>query len=282
MNLYVFVIIYCINKWLILNQKPFWHRPHGIKQKERIDMDVSTVANTAGCCYLANKVLGQTINAIGQDLANLYQVGRDKIINAAKRKISNIDDGKNANLRVSRDVFWNGSFSTDPICAEYFGGVLAAARTDSGTDDRGVFYVDIIKSLSASQLYLHYIIYNCLNKLMTANAYNRHVNCALESDISQCQIHFLLKELDDLGVFIQTDFMAVYNKGLIKYYEYGKNSINNLDTVSMAGTPLGVQLFAVINNDLDNWVQFNQKTYTDFPDIKIPKSFTTDIALLQP
>lgn len=60
--------------------------------------------------------------------------------------------------------------------------------------------------------------------------------------------------------------MALYNKGLIKYYEYGQNRIINLETVSVAGTPLGVK-FSVTNNNLDNWKQFCQTPYPDFPDI---------------
>ena len=51
------------------------------------------------------------------------------------------DDGKQANLGVSRDVLWNGAFSTESICAEYFGGILASSRSEDGKDDSAIPFV---------------------------------------------------------------------------------------------------------------------------------------------
>lgn len=109
-------------------------------------MDLIT---TGAGMVIAHKLLGKTADAISTDLASLYTSGRDKIAQVAIRKVKNPDDGKIANIRVARDVFWNGSYSDESICAEYFGGILAASRSSDGKDDTGVFYVDIIKSLSS-------------------------------------------------------------------------------------------------------------------------------------
>ncbi len=129
-------------------------------------MEPLTTLTTAGTALaIANKLLGKTAETISDDIANLYKVGRDKIFATAVRKTANMNDGKIANLRVARDVFFNGSFTDEAICAEYFGGILASSRSVDGKDDIGVFYTDIIKSLSSSQLKLHYIIYHSLNKL---------------------------------------------------------------------------------------------------------------------
>lgn len=70
--------------------------------------------------WAVKKLLGPTLDEIGTDLQKLYSIGRDKILSVAVRK-SNVNDGKKANLRVARDVFWNGSFTDEAICAEYFG-----------------------------------------------------------------------------------------------------------------------------------------------------------------
>lgn len=122
------------------------------------------LATTGVVAFMGEKILGKTFVTIGTDLAKLYEKGRDKIIEKATKKITNIDDGKSANLRVSRDVFWNGSFTDESICAEYFGGILASSRSMNGEDDLGIYYVDLIKSLSSSQLKLHYLLYLSLNK----------------------------------------------------------------------------------------------------------------------
>src|SRR5262245_7302211 len=115
---------------------------------------LTTITSTGAALAIANKLLGKTAEAISEDIANLYRAGREKLVAAAIRKTSNIEDGKSANLRVARDVFTNGSFTEEAICAEYFGGILASSRSLDGKDDFGVFYTDIIKSLSSSQLKL--------------------------------------------------------------------------------------------------------------------------------
>src|SRR3989339_1252855 len=136
-------------------------------------MDLVT---TGAALAVGKKIFGKTLDVISADIANLYQKGRDKIIEKVTSKIANIDDGKTANLRVARDVFWNGSFSDEAICAEYFGGILASSRSDDGADDTGVYYVDLIKSLSSRQLKLHYIIYICFNRTLVSDPSKAGVN----------------------------------------------------------------------------------------------------------
>ena len=79
--------------------------------------------------WLIKKLLGPTVDTIGSDFSKLYEAGRNKILNAAQRKIKDIDDGAKTNLRVTRDVFWNGSFTESDICAEDYSGALASSRT---------------------------------------------------------------------------------------------------------------------------------------------------------
>ena len=122
------------------------------------------ITTTGAILIVANKLLGKTADKIAIDIAGLYDKGKDMIFEATNRKVSNINDGKQANLRVARDVFFNGSFSDEAICAEYFGGILAASRSDDGRDDQGIYYVDLIKGLSSKQLNLHYVLYRSLNK----------------------------------------------------------------------------------------------------------------------
>ena len=116
--------------------------------------------------WALQRAFGPVLSEIGEDLKKLYAIGRDSILAAGYKKIANPEDGKKANLRVTRDVFWNGAFTDDAICAEYFGGVLAASRSNDGHDDSAIQYVSVIKSLSSSQLRLHYFIYSGLNRIL--------------------------------------------------------------------------------------------------------------------
>jgi len=123
-------------------------------------MDIATTGVTI---LIGKKLLGKTFDIISEDIATLYTKGRDTIIKKSTEKIPNINDGKSSNLRVTRDVFWNGSFTEEAVCAEYFGGILASSRSKGGKDDTGVYYVNLIKSLSSNQLKLHYLIYLSFN-----------------------------------------------------------------------------------------------------------------------
>src|SRR5262249_26299714 len=96
--------------------------------------------------WALQKVLGPTLDLIGADLSKLYAAGRDRIVRAAAKKTENLDDGASANLRIAADVFRSGAFADSDVCAEYFGGILAASRGESGGRDDGMFYLELIKS----------------------------------------------------------------------------------------------------------------------------------------
>jgi hypothetical protein len=134
---------------------------------------------------LSKQLLGKTFDVVSEDIAKLYKIGRDKIIEKATSKIEDLTDGRTANLRVSRDVFWNGSFSDEAICAEYFGGILAGCRSMDGKDDTGVYYVDLIKSLSSKQLKLHYLIYFSFNQFFTGDPGKAGINPGKASSLQQ-------------------------------------------------------------------------------------------------
>lgn len=115
--------------------------------------------------WVLQKLFGPSMDTLGTDLQHVYEAAKNKILNAALKKTPNIDDGKTANVRVAHGVLSGGAFSDSEICAEYFGGILAASRTDEGQNDDAIQFVEVTKALSSRQLHLHYVIYNRLNKL---------------------------------------------------------------------------------------------------------------------
>ena len=167
--------------------------------------------------WALKKVLGPTLGELGEDLKRLYIKGRDRLIAAANRKIPDSNDGKKANLRVTRDVLWNGSFTDDEVCAEYFGGILASSRSAEGQDDGAIQFVDVVKSLSAKQLHLHYVIYNSLNKLLVAE--EGSVNVGMGSEIQRKRAWFASRELvEKLELRLDTDLNILHRQGLLHAY----------------------------------------------------------------
>lgn len=164
--------------------------------------------------WALQKAFGPVLTEFGEDLKRLYAVGRDKILAAGYKKIEDIEDGKQANPRVTRDVLWNGAFSDDDVCAEYFGGILAASRSEDGKNDDSIQFVDVIKALSSRQLHMHYVIYNCLNKLWVAS--NVSVNVAQGSDIQRQQVWLSQIELISvLKLRVDTDLNVLHKEGLL-------------------------------------------------------------------
>lgn len=227
--------------------------------------------------WAVKKLLGPALDEVGGDLKSLYSTGRDKILSVAIRK-SNLNDKKKANLRVTRDVFWNGSFTDDAICAEYFGGILASSRSVDGKDDRGVYYTDIIKSLSSQQLLLHYIIYHCINKLwlgMTAD--KKRPNAGDVNEIGIYSLWLSTIELEYSGVIsIDKDLIALNSKGLVGDFEAKGHKLESGQEVPYTEvkiTTLGIQLYVVAHNKLSEWRRFPVENFGEFPDIKVPRYF---------
>ena len=224
--------------------------------------------------WAIRQVLGPTLTELGEDLRKIYATGRDNIFSAARRKIQNPNDEKTANLRVTRDVFWNGAYTDDEICAEYFGGILAASRSHDGQDDDAIQFVDVIKSMSSKQLRLHYVIYNALNKLFVCG--DRSVNVGLGSEIQSRRVWFSSKELViRLGLRVETDPNILHRVGLLSEYktDIHMQGSKALPYFSANPTTFGVLLYAAAHNRLNEWRSFNHVDFGDFSDIVMPDYF---------
>ena len=231
--------------------------------------------------WAIKKVLGPVLEEIGGDLQTLYKAGREKIVSATLRKI-NPDDGNRANLRVARDVFWNGSFTDEAICAEYFGGILASSRSADGKDDRGVYYTDIIKSLSSQQLLFHYVIYSSLNRLwLEMPAEKERPNVGMGTELQNYTAWFSTNELESLGISVEKDLIALANKGLINdNYEAKGHKLQDgreVPYTKIIPSTLGVQLYAVAHNKLPDWRKLPLESFGQFQNIKLPNYFGLSI-----
>jgi hypothetical protein len=221
--------------------------------------------------WALEKTLGPVLGEIGKDIAQLYQKGVENIAKAAKRKIGNKKDGKSANLRVARDVFWNGSYTDDTLSAEYFGGILASSRSNDGTDDSMIYFVDIVKSLSSKQLKLHYLIYRAFNELLVDNNDKADVNLALSADLGRIKLYLNGAELVQNEVNIETDFVALHAKGLLSQYQFAPKTTENgkyryID-VEVTPTTLGFQLYGAASNNIGRWANVSKELFDTFPDV---------------
>jgi hypothetical protein len=118
---------------------------------------------------LAQKILGPTADWIGQGLLTWTQ---DRVENLkhifanAETKLGDaINDEGSVPPRVLGLILDQGSYASDPVATEYFGGILASSRSGVSRDDRGATMAALVTRLSFYQLRTHYIIYSVAHNL---------------------------------------------------------------------------------------------------------------------
>ncbi|MBD9537586.1 hypothetical protein IB227_17180 [Stenotrophomonas sp. STM01] len=231
--------------------------------------------------WALQKTLGPVLTEIGDDLKRLYSKGRDKIIEKAYKKIEDPEDGKSANLRIAHDVLTNGAFTDEEVCAEYFGGILASSRTTDGKSDDAIQLLDTIKSLSAKQLHLHYVLYNSLNKLLVAG--QEHINVGKAAEVQSRETWFALSELAGIGIKYDTDFNILHRQGLVISYQTSTHKIDEMRVLPYAKagpTTYGILLYSVAHNLLGDWRKFSSQIFPDFEGIALPKLYGFSVSEL--
>lgn len=150
--------------------------------------ELITLGGAAVAAYLSkdgvSKLLGPTAEYLGGELKDLVEKSQRNIASVfqrAERKCGpKIETEGVVNPRVMKHVYDEARFCENELLAEYFGGVLASARTDDGQDDRGVYYSQIVQSMSTFQLRMHYFFYyliwlNSKGRQLDLNGYSsRH------------------------------------------------------------------------------------------------------------
>ena len=139
---------------------------------------VTTVGlGAAITAYLAKdgvaKLLGPTADYLGEGLRDFTQrrienIG--KVLSNASKKIgSQLEKPGQVPPRILKAVINEASYCEDPLVLEYFGGVLASSRTESGRDDRGVRLAKVVDNLSAYQIRTHYLLYSTIATLFSSS-----------------------------------------------------------------------------------------------------------------
>jgi hypothetical protein len=232
--------------------------------------------------WALKKILGPVFAEIGDDLKRLYVTGRDKLLEVSIRKIDDIDDGRVANLRVARDVLLSGPFAEGDVCAEYFGGALASSRSVDGVDDSCVPFVAVIKSLAASQLRLHYIVYSTLQRLL--NRHQPRLNVGNSSEIHEASFYMTGVDIQfDHSIPYDVDLNILWQNGLLHSYEARIEQSGKmiLPWIMVRPSTFGVMLYAAAHNRMDAWKDYAQSDFGSLEGIARPVCYATDLASLK-
>ena len=239
-------------------------------------VDSLTATGVLGVAAWAGwKVLGPTLDEIGDDLRKLYAVGRDRIIvRRAAEKVDDLEDGKRANLRVARDILWNGAFSETEVCIEYYAGLLAASRSDDGLDDELAPFVDVVKSLASRQLKLHYSIYRSLEQLLEqahANGDTFNVS-SIHGSVDVFLVgHDPHKSALDLQILQRSGLIAEFATHSKMLSSEGRDQL--LFFCRTRPTMFGVMLYAAAHNQLEWWQAFGLRYFGEFQGVEPPEIY---------
>lgn len=243
---------------------------------------VEAAGGAAAAAYVLKQLFGPSLDAIGKDIDRRRAVGWQKIVDRATAKTPSLEDGKAANMRVARDILWNGAFTDDEICAEYFGGILAACRSEDGKDDSAMQFVDCIKGMSSKQLHLHYVIYRSLQDMLIAE--HKHINPGQEAELIGVPICFQTVELMQLGINPPVDLTVLHRQGLVRDWQSaaqqhadGKHGIH---FCTVTATTFGVILYAIAMNRLNDWANLTVASFEGNDAIQMPKSYAANPAKL--
>jgi len=139
-------------------------------------MDAIQLATIFGSAQIVVKILGPTADYLGEGIkgwAEKRAGNVERIFSIAEKKLGDrIDQDESVPTKVLKSILDDGSFSEDPLAAEYFGGVLASSRSGIPRDDRGVGKAALVTRLSTYQIRAHFIFYKIVKKLYDGSSYN--------------------------------------------------------------------------------------------------------------
>lgn len=207
---------------------------------------------------LMSRVLGPSADEIG-DVAKLWTAYKlrnvRRIIAAAERKADEKHSEDPIHPRVAHQVLDNGSYCDDELMAEYYGGLLAAAKTPTGRDDRAVSWSSIVTGMSALQIRAHYLLY----REWAIRLRGKSLNLGVQTDRTRARMDLDLNEFtpilgndSDLGVNILLNdaIVGLARIGLLHNdYLFGSRGADNApespyeNLLRVMVTPSGLELY---------------------------------------
>lgn len=195
---------------------------------------------------------------------SLYKIGRAfgdftdyrirnvlRIGEKAARKVD-VEEPGSVHPRVAQRILEDGSWIDDPVAQEYLAGLLAGARTAAGDDDSAAYFVNLVASLSSTQIRVHHAIYAAIRERGTYGSLGhvevRSRNCVFLPDDR-------LGDLETGPEAAAESLVVLHREGLVETYHVGGDGGSPF-TGSRPGDGAGFGLYArpsIVGTSLFGW-----------------------------
>lgn len=225
-----------------------------------MNIDASIITTTAAIISskeLLKKILGPSADYVGGEIKNLVEkcnINLNNIFSNARQKLGDkINNNGQVSPRVLKNIIDDGKFCENEILTEYYGGVLASARTSIDRDDRAISILNLIKSMFVYQLRLHYLFYYSVFNLFKDNPVNLGTEPEIDILISLHDYENAMdfsKEENKNSILLHS-IMGLRSQGLIgNYCAIGSDSDKSQcifplpkNGIIMVPTVLGAEMF---------------------------------------
>jgi len=148
-------------------------------------------AGVAAAAWVGKTVFTPILTEMGTDLAERYSARRQRnatrIMHVASEKLGDdLSSHGEVSGRVGMRVLEEGSWCDAPVMAEYFGGILAASRSEDGRNDRGSSWAALVARLSSVDVLMHYLLYDGFRRMLNGT----DLNLGLDRDLALAEAFF--------------------------------------------------------------------------------------------
>jgi hypothetical protein len=133
-------------------------------------LDPQSAAVTAAIAYSMkeslNKLVGPSADLLGEQAKDAIVIVEQRVkrlYDIAIRKLgAKASVPGDVSPRILKQTIEEAIYCDDELVTEYLGGILASSRVEGGRDDRGVSHLSEVRSMSAYQVKVHYLVYTAM------------------------------------------------------------------------------------------------------------------------
>ncbi|PJK35328.1 hypothetical protein CWC48_09020 [Pseudomonas sp. S10E 269] len=203
---------------------------------------ISLIGGGAIAAYIGKdgleKLLGPTASYLGDTLKEITKSRVENIGKIFKRGEKKLGEKANQKGQIPpkllNTILGDASFNEDDLSIEYFGGILASSKSDTGRDDRGASVAKLLDSLSTYQIRAHYILYKAFIEHykggddISDSATRAKIRAFMPMVTFTTAMEFSAKELEDISRIFSHTLFGLYQYGLLENFEYG--DVNHMKT----------------------------------------------------